>query len=55
MYIYIYLTYCLDKALINGYTRNILFDILTHISLASFLWDIGKQCKTTPDAAERGV
>ena len=23
---------------------------LTHISLASFLWDIGKQCKTRSDA-----
>ena len=22
------------------------FQILTHIRLASFLWDIGKQCKT---------
>ena len=28
---------------------------LTHISLASFLWDIGKQCKIRTDAAKRGV
>ena len=28
-----------------------LFILLTHISLASFLWDIGKQCKTRSDAA----
>ena len=26
--------------------------MLTHISIASFLWDIGKQCKTGPDAAK---
>ena len=25
---------------------------LTHISLASYLWDIGKQCKTRSDAAD---
>ena len=29
--------------------------ILTHISLASFLWDIGKQRKPRSDATERGV
>ena len=28
---------------------------LTHISLASFLWDIGKQCRPRSDATERGV
>ena len=28
---------------------------LTHISLASFLWDIGKQCRLRSDAALRGV
>ena len=28
---------------------------LTHISLASFLWDICKQCRPRPDTAERGV
>ena len=28
---------------------------LTHLSLASFLWDIGKQWKTRSDAAECGV
>ena len=27
----------------------------SHISLASFLWDIGKQCSPGCDAAERGV
>ena len=29
--------------------------ILTHISLASLLWDIGKQNSPRCDAAERGV
>ena len=28
---------------------------LTHISLASFLWDIGKQWRTRSDATDRGV
>ena len=28
---------------------------LTHLSLASFLWDIGKQHSPRCDAAERGV
>ena len=28
---------------------------LTHLSLASCLWDIGKQCRTRSDATERGV
>ena len=28
---------------------------LTHISLVSFLWDIGKQCRSRSYAAERGV
>ena len=28
---------------------------LTHISLASHLWDIGKQCRPRSDATERGV
>ena len=26
-------------------------ELLTHISLVSFLWDIGKQCGPRPDAA----
>ena len=29
--------------------------ILTHISLASFLWDIGKQNSPGCDATERGI
>ena len=29
--------------------------MLTHISLASFLWDIGKQCRPRSDAAVCGV
>ena len=29
--------------------------VLTHISLASFLWDVSKQHRTRPDAAYRGV
>ena len=28
---------------------------LTHLSLASFLWDIGKQNSPRWDAAERGI
>ena len=28
---------------------------LTHISVASFLWDIGKECRPRSDAAESGV
>ena len=28
---------------------------LTHISLASHLWGIGKQCRPRSDTAERGV
>ena len=28
---------------------------LTHISLTSFLWGIGKQCRTRWDPAERGI
>ena len=31
------------------------FCLLTHLSLASFLWDIGKQCRPRSDTAERGV
>ena len=31
------------------------FVILTHLSLASLLWDIGKQYSPRCDAAERGV
>ena len=29
--------------------------VLTHIRLASFLWDIGKQCRARSDAAKCGV
>ena len=29
--------------------------VLTHISLASHFWDIGKQCRPRSDVAERGV
>ena len=47
-----------DCALI--YTCNLRYTIskcihLAHISLASFLWDIGKQYKTRSVAAKRGV
>ena len=28
---------------------------LIHISLASFLWDLDKQCRSRSDAAKRGV
>ena len=31
------------------------FEILTHLSLASYKMDIGKQCRPRSDAAERGV
>ena len=33
----------------------ILIHLLTHLSLASLLWDIGKQNSPRCDAAERGV
>ena len=33
----------------------LLFTALTHISLASLLWDLGKQCRPRSDVAERGV
>ena len=37
-------------------TSGILYSvILTHLSLASFMWDIGKQNSPRCDAAERGV
>ena len=39
---------------VNVWTNYVSFS-LTHISLASFLWDIGKQCKTRQDAAKCGV
>ena len=29
--------------------------LLTHISLASFLWDIGNQCRPRSDATKRGI
>ena len=32
-----------------------MFILLTHLSLASFLWDIGKQNSPRCDAAKRGV
>ena len=35
--------------------RSIWVECFNPLSLASFLWDIGKQCRTRPDATERGV
>ena len=29
--------------------------LLTHISLVSILWDIGKQCRPLTDAIEQGI
>ena len=29
--------------------------VLSHLSIAAFLWDIGKQCRTRSDATECGV
>ena len=29
--------------------------LLSHISLASFLWGVGKHCRPRSDAAERGI
>ena len=40
---------------IQKYFLFICFMMLTHISLASFLWDISKQHSPRCDAAERGV
>ena len=34
---------------------NVFFSTLTHISHVSFLWGIGKQCRTRSDATKRGV
>ena len=34
---------------------NFIFLLLTHLSLVSLLWDIGKQYSPRCDAAERGV
>ena len=34
---------------------NVATTALTHISMASILWDIGKQYSSRCDAAERGV
>ena len=32
-----------------------LLEILTHLSLSIFLWDIDKQCRSRSDVAEHGV
>ena len=42
---------------VTGPIRNNLIKeiLLTHLSLVSFLWDIGKQHSPRCDAAERGV
>ena len=45
-------TYCMGKARNNVFLEA---DRLTHLSLASLLWDIGKQNSPRCDAAERGV
>ena len=39
----------------NIYEQDKFHAQLTHISLESFLWDIGKQCKTRSDAAKRSL
>ena len=44
MNIITYFQLLIDK--LFGYSRS-----LTHISIASFLWDIAKQCRPRPDAA----
>ena len=43
---------CCDRLVQNSKLR---IGSLTHLSLASFLWDIGKQYSPRCDAAERGV
>ena len=45
----------IDIYFICKLNKNIRTINLTHISLASFLWDIGKQGRSRPDAAELGV
>ena len=40
---------------IGVYWPGVRGGILTHLSLASLLWDIGKQNSPRCDAAERGV
>ena len=47
-YIYIYIENISNQIFKLGVS-------LTHISLASFLWDTGKQCTNRSDAAESGV
>ena len=46
---------CLTERLLMGHKESNQTKVLTHISLASFLWDIGKQCKTRSDVAKCGV
>ena len=48
------------KTLIRMIMKNDLwvtfrFEMRYTLSLASFLWDMGKQCKPRSDATERGV
>ena len=48
-----------DSTLFKTYNVFIILDVtytyLTHLSLGSLLWDIGKQNSPRCDAAERGV
>ena len=45
----------ISRCFINENIRSFDIRFLTHISLASFLWDIGKQNSPRCDAAKRGV
>ena len=40
---------------ITQHASSVTVAILIRLSLASFLWDIGKQCRTRSDIAECGV
>ena len=37
------------------FSINVALCILTHISIVSLFWDLGKQCKPISDAAEHGA
>ena len=52
----VYISKCnLISCKANAKRKRITTETLTHLSLASLLWDIGKQHSPRCDAAERGV
>ena len=51
LYIFILIFYCIVFSSVRLVLLLLVLS-LTHVSLASILWDIGKQCRTREDAAE---